>query len=229
MKIHFILKDFAFFLLISAFFIVPPLCAGGDSAQPFAEWTFPLPRLVYALAAAAILFAERRRENGIPCAAHRADGVCSAAAALTGTGSFLLAFGQLCAAAALLELSAWLTGNAQSDISVALPDGAAQVCFCALNFALSAFCEEAVYRVYLPENLLKFTAYLSRSKGASLCAEILPAALFALSHRYLGAFAVINAAAAHIFLRLCFCKSRSVWPGTAAHFCYNILSLLLLR
>ena len=57
--------------------------------------------------------------------------------------------------------------------------------------------------------------------------ETLSVIAFALSHRYLGLPSVVNAFFAGIVLRVCCKKSETLWTNTAAHFAYNMLSLVL--
>ena len=57
--------------------------------------------------------------------------------------------------------------------------------------------------------------------------EIITIILFALGHKYLGIFAVINACIACVILRICYIKTKNIFAGTIAHFMYNFVSLLL--
>ncbi|MBP5450646.1 MAG: CPBP family intramembrane metalloprotease [Treponema sp.] len=102
--------------------------------------------------------------------------------------------------------------------------------FTALNYILlfinlfaGAFYEEVIYREFLPETLLLFTG---ERKIPGIIAESSCILIFALSHRYLGLMAVINALLGGIILRVCRKKSLSIWAGTAAHFLYNAILLL---
>ena len=73
----------------------------------------------------------------------------------------------------------------------------------------------------------KNTARKKRAETAVRISEMLSVAAFALSHRYLGLPSVVNAFFAGIMLRLCCKKSGTLWTNTAAHFAYNMLSLVL--
>ena len=52
--------------------------------------------------------------------------------------------------------------------------------------------------------------------------------LFALAHKYLGIYAMINAFFACIVLRICYIKTQNIITNTIAHFLYNITSLIIL-
>lgn len=73
----------------------------------------------------------------------------------------------------------------------------------------------------------KNTARKKRAETAVRISETLSVIAFALSHRYLGLPSVVNAFFAGIMLRICCKKSGTLWTNTAAHFAYNMLSLVL--
>lgn len=92
--------------------------------------------------------------------------------------------------------------------------------------ALLACFEEFTYRWLLPTRLRSFMLqgkpddeYTVTKK--MLC-EIAAICLFALSHRYMGWWAVANALVAGIILRTRFFVSGSVYPALLAHFLYNL-------
>ena len=58
--------------------------------------------------------------------------------------------------------------------------------------------------------------------------EITGLIFFALAHLYLGIAAVVNAAFAHVVLRLLYKKTNFIWNCVIIHFIYNIISLILL-
>ncbi|MBO4318911.1 MAG: CPBP family intramembrane metalloprotease [Treponema sp.] len=92
-----------------------------------------------------------------------------------------------------------------------------------LNLLTGAFYEEVIYREYLPETLLLFSKERKIPAILSECACVL---VFAMSHRYLGLMAVLNALLGGIMLRICRKKSLSIWAGTFAHFAYNAVLLI---
>lgn len=95
--------------------------------------------------------------------------------------------------------------------------------FLLVNLLIGAFYEEVIYREFLPETLLLFTG---ERKIPGLIAECSCVLIFALSHRYLGLMAVINALLGGIVLRICRKKSLSIWAGFSAHFLYNAILLI---
>lgn len=92
----------------------------------------------------------------------------------------------------------------------------------------AAFSEEVIYRFYFPFALKENVKNLSRgklnsenSKILNLFFEFLPVCVFALSHRYLGILAVLNAFFSGLILRFCMIKSKSVFVPFLIHSIYN--------
>ncbi|MDE5899061.1 MAG: CPBP family intramembrane metalloprotease, partial [Treponemataceae bacterium] len=230
------------FLLAAAVFILPPLAAPRAEGAAFFSTELLFRHLLHCAAALLCLSAARRLRPEFFGAAARRN--CSA---VTAVGSGLLAFGWLCVCAAVLQIGALFGAYSGgiSDFDELLPASPAEVLLCAATFFLSAASEEAVYRAFLPDSLacmlLRLLPRRDGQAGAvqaskrracaaiSILSECAAAALFASAHRYLGAPAVVNAAAAHVFLRRCFCRTGRLAPGVLAHFCYNMGSLALLR
>lgn len=100
--------------------------------------------------------------------------------------------------------------------------------YCILNFLLSAFYEESLYRFFIPEALIFLTRNFKDKKMIQTDCEIISCMLFALGHVYLGFLSVINAALAYVVLRICFKKTNSLVPGTLSHFAYNLFQLMLM-
>ena len=105
-----------------------------------------------------------------------------------------------------------------------------------LNFFCSAFYEEVLYREFLPASIYRLCEDFSFFKGKSvfkLTAEVFCILIFAFAHRYMGFFAVANAALCAVFLRICFLKTDGVYTGAAVHFLYNmtmtVFSLILVN
>ena len=115
------------------------------------------------------------------------------------------------------------------QINVLLPDSFITWLFCILNFLFSAFFEEVIYRFYLPMSLHSFFSQKSQeNKAVFILIEVICSLFFAFSHLYLGFLSVLNAFFAHIVLRSSFFVSRNIYCNTAAHFLYNVISLILL-
>ncbi len=85
-----------------------------------------------------------------------------------------------------------------------------------------AFYEEALYRVFMPEAICA----LLKAPALKYAAEAGVVIVFALSHRYLGTAAVVNAILCGVILRLCFRRTKSIVPGTAAHILYNFMQIV---
>lgn len=105
-----------------------------------------------------------------------------------------------------------------------LPEHSSEWFFVALTFAFSSFSEELLYRAYSLD-LFK-ASFLRFFPHFTFFSEILAAALFSLSHLYLGFFAFLNALFAHVILRLLFIKNRTLWGNIVSHFIYNFFSLI---
>jgi membrane protease YdiL (CAAX protease family) len=137
----------------------------------------------------------------------------------------------LCGISFLLNGIAIIINHDSIQNKITFPKSFVSWIFCSLTFIFSAFFEETIYRLYLPEtlkDLLKSDSKLLLNKTEIYAVEIFTALIFALSHRYAGIFSVINALLAHIVLRICQKKSLSIYAGFVAHFAYNMISLLLL-
>ena len=120
-----------------------------------------------------------------------------------------------------------LTKSYGKTMSTTLPDGFSQWLFCILTFAVSAVYEEIIYRFYFTD-ALKRLVHADSNKIILYFCELAGLLIFAFAHLYMGWNSVLNAALAHVFLRLCFKKTGKLWPGVTAHFLYNVISLILL-
>ncbi len=125
----------------------------------------------------------------------------------------------------LLQKIGTLISHAQIS-EIQKPVTVSDYIYCILNFLFSAFYEESLYWFFLPEALLYLTRNYKDRKMVQIDCEIISCVLFATGHIYLGFLAILLAAIAYIILRLCFKKTSSLLPGTAAHFLYNLSQLL---
>lgn len=91
---------------------------------------------------------------------------------------------------------------------------------------LLATFEEFTYRWLLPVRLRSFWIERRPADAYTTTRKILCEAaiicLFALAHRYMGWWAVLNALLAGTILRTCFFKTGSVYPALIAHVLYNL-------
>ena len=111
-----------------------------------------------------------------------------------------------------------------------LPASNVQWIFCILTFLCSAVYEEIIYRFYFSDALHRLLEYTPASgkKWIFWFCEITGLFVFAFAHFYLGIASVVNAAFAHVILRLLYKKTNFIWNCVIIHFIYNIISLILL-
>lgn len=137
-----------------------------------------------------------------------------------------------------------------------VPQNFLQWIFLILSFISSAFFEEEIYRQFLPQSFIFFAKLLFSKSESNLNSrdfsddsdltknlpnvsksnkiqnviifliEFLCVVIFAFSHRYLGFISVLNAFFCGIVLRLTCKKTKSIMPGTIAHFSYNFILIL---
>ncbi|MDD6968890.1 MAG: CPBP family intramembrane glutamic endopeptidase [Treponema sp.] len=222
------LSDLFIFLVILFFFLIPPFFAPqiSENNSPFLAWHFPSRQLIYALFAFSLYFFYRNRvfsyEKRTINKIFRFP--------LIFTFSILF-FIQLIFKVISISDN-YFSQNQNTiipQINVLLPDSFITWLFCILNFLFSAFFEEVIYRFYLPMSLHSFFSQKSQeNKAVFVIIEIVCCLLFAFSHLYLGFLSVLNAFFAHIVLRSSFFVSRNIYCNTAAHFLYNVISLILL-
>ena len=225
MKLHSFFIETAIFSVVLIFFVLPPLFFTG--AHDF-SWRFPYTQILYAFFAAGLL---HHKGKLLVRSYTKMQFVRDSADIWT-------AFGALCVTSALMQLIVFFAGDSPVRPQI-FPETPIAFVFCLIGFACSAFFEEAIFRVFLPDGAKNIAARAhSFTKGGtglpvpaplSAAIEIVVALCFALSHRYLGIPGALNALAAHFFLRRCYVKTSALWTNTAAHFLYNVLQLVLLR
>ena len=228
MKKHTLLSDLAVFLLIIFLFIVPPFLTTAlpSGKALFSLWSFPLYQILLALTGSLILFFFYDK---------------SQAARVAQTGSvtdrlwqrlivfpLVFTFGMLFAISLFCRFLSEITGTVDGDFLVTKPVNALQWFFCLLNFLCAAFYEEVLYRFYFVDQLFGLITRKKIWRGSRILCEVLGLLVFAFAHLYMGWISVLNAALAHLVLRLCYKKSCRLWPCVAAHFIYNVISLILL-
>ena len=230
MKKHTLLSDIAVFLLIFFLFIVPPflVVVAHDGEALFALWTFPWRPLLLALFSIALLFFyyDFNKSDGQPNDAAKV-GMFAVWQKLR-VFPVIFTFGMLFSVSLFVQYFAIAFGLATEGVTFNHPQGALQWLFCLLNFLFAAFYEEVLYRFYFTDKLKLLLGSKLKWKWQDWLCELAGLLCFAFAHLYLGWLSVINAAFAHIFLRLCYKKTKRIWPGFAAHFIYNVFSLILL-
>ena len=222
------LSDLFIFLVILFFFLIPPFFTPkiSENNSPFLAWHFPSRQLIYALFAFSLYFFYRNRvfsyEKRTINKIFRFP--------LIFTFSILF-FIQLIFKVISISDNYFSQNQNSMDFqaNILLPDTFFTWFFCILNFLFSAFFEEIIYRFYLPLILHSFfKRNAQENKAVFVIIEIVCCLLFAFSHLYLGFLSVLNAFFAHIVLRSSFFVSRNIYCNTAAHFLYNVISLILL-
>ena len=108
-----------------------------------------------------------------------------------------------------------------------IPQNLKEYFFVILTFSFSAFFEEVMYRFFIPEELSFFLQIKFSAKIAFLISESLTLLIFALSHRYRGLFAILNAAIAHVILRFFYKRTKNIAVTSSAHFFYNTILFFL--
>jgi len=214
MKKHTLLSDIAVFLLIIFLFIVPPFLAQTVSqARPlFSGWTFPWYQILLALLSILILVFyyeknDRRTLIVFPV---------------------LFTCGMLFSSSLFCRFLSEITGVFDGELVVTKPDGLVQWLFCLLNFLCAAFFEEVIYRFYFIDQLFSLITRKKIWPASIIICEILGLLCFAFAHLYMGWISVLNAAIAHVFLRLCYKRIGKLWSCVLSHFIYNVISLILL-
>ena len=214
MKKHTLLSDLALFLLIFFLFIVPPFFAAvvARDSPLFSGWSFPWYQLLLAFFAVLLLvfFYEKNQ--------HRTLVVFPV----------LFTFGMLFAVSLFCRFLSEVSGLVDPELVVTKPAGFLQWTFCLLNFLSAAFYEEVLYRFYFIDELYILITRKKLWRGSRLLCEAAGLVCFAFAHFYMGWISVLNAALAHVLLRLCFKKYGKLWPCVASHFIYNVISLILL-
>ena len=214
MKKHTLLSDIAVFLLIIFLFIVPPFFAVSISAANpiFSLWGFPWYQLLLAVLAALLLFFYYEKTNG-----H-----------ILIIFPVLFTFGMLFSVSLFCRFLAEVTGFSDQEFTVTKPAGILEWAFCLVNFLAAAFYEEVLYRFYFIDELYSLVIRKKVWRGSRSVCEVLGLLCFAFAHLYMGWISVLNAALAHLFLRLCYKRFGRLWPCVASHFIYNVISLILL-
>ena len=250
MKKHTLLSDTVVFLLIVFLFIIPPFFAaslvlaadaGQNTSSLFKGWDFPWYQILLAVIALLILafYYGNEQDEADAVKAGKAEKFDSIPDSLWRhliVFPVVFTFGMLFAVSLLCRFVAEVTGVFESSISVIKPEGILQWLFCILNFLCAAFYEE-VLRVFKSQrsgdlNLQQSGDLINqrscRRRWVMWLCEVLGVLAFAFAHLYMGWISVLNAALAHVFLRLCYKKNGHLWPCVTAHFFYNVISLILL-
>lgn len=229
---HYPLPDLSDFAFILAFFVLPALFSpvSGSITIPTVENIPWLTVLLYSLLVAYMAF---RYHTDVKChtgvsfrlvKSRASSGFRAKAAYVILT---ICCYMLLILTDTLFSFLATQSGaqNAVPSVSVTAQN-TADTLFLVFWTALLASFEEFTYRYLLPVRLRSFVSYCAtctrfRSVWLFIC-EAAVICLFALSHRYMGWWAVANALTAGIILRSGFFITGSVYPALIAHILYNL-------
>lgn len=221
MKIHSFIFDFLIYLIIFVFFALSPIFSlffESINEPSFSTWNFsPFLFIELAVCIFLVCFYYDKKNISISKTQYILYKIILPSTFVLS----LLFFNSLI----FKYISAKYIQSSES-VSVILPKDIFSWISCILIFSISAFFEEVLYRFYLIEgffNLIKKKNILIIS-----ITEFLVCFLFSIGHLYLGYLSVINALLAHVILRICYKTTGNIYSGFIAHFCYNIISLILL-
>ena len=206
MKTDFLQKHADFFLIF-VFFSVPPIFI---SSQPSFSPAMPLLSLiVYVALSIYILIKNKFGKTDFR--------------SLSVVTSFLL----LCALllnAKIWDLATFFFSESQSEVTKTISEGFLENTYIVFSLFVSALYEELLFRQFLPEGALRAV----NTKTARICTEIAIIMIFAMGHRYLGVWAVLNAFTTGCILRFFCIRTGSFISGFTAHFVYNLIVFFVL-
>ena len=216
MKRLYIFFEILIFFLICAFIIIPPFFTPriSDISQVF-TWTFPWAQAGLAIFCV-VLYCFTRK---IFCSQKKFF-----------YPSMLCLAILICSALILKFISAKTGCSTALPTKKFLPQTAPEGIFCFLTFVFGAVYEEIIYRYYFTDALKRLLGYAKMTQGRVMffITEGLGIVVFALAHLYMGPLSVINAAIAHVVLRILYKKTGLIWNSVLIHFVFNIISLILL-
>ena len=222
MKLHSFLYEILIFSLIFAFCVLPPcLIRPSDSTFFFSEPIFPWKALCLFIFSVIFYLLILQKRIHISYYTLISFAFCFS----------LLFFNSLI----MKAISLLMQNNSSDGNTIVKPQNAVQWLLIILNFLFASAYEEVIYRAYFPDaliSLLKKIRKLQENKVlriiAVIFAELIALLAFSFAHFYLGVLSVINAAVAHVILRLFYRRRQDIIAVWAAHFFYNIISLILL-
>ena len=216
MKRLYIFFEILIFFLICTFIIIPPFFTPriSDISQVF-TWTFPWAQAGLAFFCIVLYFFTRK----IFCGQKKFF-----------YPSMLCLAILICTALILKYISGKTGGSTALPTKKFLPQTAPEGIFCFLTFLFGAIYEEIIYRYYFIDALKRLLGYTKMPDGWVMffISEGLGLLSFAFAHLYMGPLSVINAAIAHVVLRILYKKTGLIWNSVLIHFVFNIISLILL-
>lgn len=224
------------FIFVAFFLIAPPLFNAPKNEILVLDFSKGYSFSTYAVFLVSVfIFAERSfsdKKNN-----KTGDLITKKSSLIEKTSVGTVCLGAIFIVSAFFQLSALLENkNSFNSQRIIFPENF----FYFINFLFgtlfAAFSEEVIYRFYLPFALKENVKNLSReklnsekSKTLNLFFEFLSACVFALSHRYLGILAVLNAFFSGLVLRFCMIKSKSVFVPFFIHSLYNFSVFIFVK
>lgn len=224
MKIHYFFKEIAFFSAVFIFFIMPSVVQFEPAEGAFSAWNFPAVQLVFSF----FSFFFVHFELNFSSARNFFFQPFSKEKFRRNLIFFISGLALLLISAVFFQFAAGFFPSAEKQTDFIKPENLRQWVFCILSFFSGAILEENIFRFYLPAFFRKVFPAKFSSGFLQLIPEFFPCVLFALCHRYLGIFAVLNAFSAHAILRLLFYRTSSPLLNYSVHFFYNILNVLVM-
>lgn len=230
MKDNFLQKHADFFILLAAFAIPPVFNSGQNIGQISGQASYsaaaPIPiLLLYGAVCSYVLF---KMKFGLKD--FRAFSVKSFFAKILVMTISLVCL--LILNAMLWNFMAGYFSSEQLEIEKVMPDGAFSRIHVVISLFIAALYEELLYRKFLPEEALSMLPKSAQCRVPSTMirffAELSIILIFALGHRYLGMWAVINAFCAGMILRFFCVRTGSFLSGFVAHFVYNLIVFFIL-
>ncbi len=215
MKQKSIIYEIIIFSLILIFLIIPPFFnAPVTDATALFNWSFPI-RQAGLCAFAVVLYLLSKNLNNAQAEKKRFF------------YPSMIVLSVMFFTALIIKV---ITKSDIRSMAGSLPDTGSEWFCCLVTFGFSALYEEIIYRFYFSDALRRLVEYFtaSNNKVVFWCCEAADLLVFAFAHFYLGIAAVINAAVAHIALRILYKKTNLIFNCFLIHFIYNIISLILL-
>lgn len=223
MKLHSFLYEILVFSLILAFCVLPPCFISPSQdififTQPVFPWK-SLSLFVFTLIFYFVILKKRFSVN------------------IHTLFVFVFCFCLLFLNSLIMKAVSFFVQNNSEELSAEIvkPQTFIEWLFIILNFLFASFYEEVIYRAYFPNAAISLLGKIKKVQeneklriSTIVIAEIIALLAFSFAHLYLGVLSVINAAVAHIILRLFYRKCEDIVACWAAHFIYNIISLILL-
>ena len=216
MKNHSLLINLIIFFLVLFFFVIPPAFFPSKAVETI---SFPITNLVLFLFSIFLFYFTSRKEKDFKNPKKNKGRLFKLIL------NAALCFASLFALGMIFNFLSFQFS--QKKAGICLPETKKEFFYITLSFLFSAFYEEILYRLYIPEQIKTFFHGTKKYITVFLISEIPSLLFFALAHKYNGIFAVLNAGFAYIILRFFYKKTDNIFVNVASHFFYNLMMLFL--